>query len=83
MSAIRARDLVESHPHIRDSYQKLHPIMDGQDNEYVALLATIQILLDRINVEKTGPGPVEIATLRQIAQFAIEASKIRTKEPPP
>lgn len=83
MSATRARDLVESHPHTRDSYKKLNPRMDGPDNDYMALLATIQVCLDRINVEKTGPGPIDMATLRQIAKFAIEASNIITKEPPP
>lgn len=83
MSAIRARDLVESHPHDRNSYKKLNPRMDGPDNEYMALLATIQVCLDRINAEKNAPGPIDMATLRQIAKFATEASYIRTKEPPP
>lgn len=83
MSVIRARDLVESHPHTRDSYKKLDSRMDGPENEYAAHLATLQIYLDRINAECREPGPIAIVTLRQIAKLAIEASEIRIKEPPP
>ena len=77
MSVIRARDLVESHPHTRDSYEKLDPRMDAADDDYVALLATIQVQLDRINVNHGEPSNIDIGALRHIAKLAIEASKIK------
>jgi hypothetical protein len=82
MSAKRARDMVESHPHDRGSYKILDPGMQepGSQNEYAAMLLTIQVQLDRINANDKGPGPQDILTLRHISNLATEASQFRHKE---
>jgi len=51
--------------------------MDAADDDYVALLATIQVQLDRINVNHGEPSNIDIGALRHIAKLAIEASKIK------
>jgi hypothetical protein len=80
MSAKRARDLVESHPYDRGSYTKHDPRMEDPSfgNGYVALLATIQVHLDRVNTECLEPNPVEIMALREIAKLAEEASRFKS-----
>lgn len=78
---MRARDVVESSPYNLGSYKTLDQEKLGEQgtpDEYLALLFTIQIQLDRISVNNKSPTPVNIMALRHIADLATQASKIKT-----
>lgn len=77
---MRARDVVESSPYDLGSYTKLNPEKlqeQGTPDEYLALLLTIQIQLDRISIDSKSPTSVNVMALRHIADLATQASKIK------
>lgn len=78
---MRARDAVESNPYDMASYtvfdqEKLQE-KNGAPDEYTIMLLTIQIQLDRINIDNKAPTAVNIMALRYIADLATQASKIK------